>query len=137
MPVHKGVNRCQHIGIKVRRADYKQRNFGMQLGVGLGQHNRYKSRILQPRQYILIFAFRTSVGKRNIDGTVGAPPLRILIHLGNKACNIGFKGVNIGKERNHPAFSAVFAEQTGIEVLQYLRIIAVSLNLPGGNADLL
>ena len=113
----------------------------MQFRIRLGQRNRYKPRILKPRQYILIIArctvFCAAFGKRNIDGTVEFSPLRILIHLGNKPRNISLKGVDVGEERNNAALPAVFAQQSRVEVLQYLRIVAVPLNLPGNDAELI
>ena len=113
----------------------------MELRVGLGQRNRYKPRILKPRQHIFIITrcavFCTAFGKRNINGAVEFSPLRILIHLGNKTRNISFKGVDIGEEWNNAAFPAVLAQQSRIEILQYLRIIAVPLNLPSDNAELI
>ena len=113
----------------------------MQLRVRLRQRNRYKTRILEPRQYIFIITrcavFCAAFGKHNINGAVEFSPLHILIHLGNETRNISFKGVDIGKERNNAAFPAVLAEQPRIEVLQHLRIIAVPLNLSGNNAELI
>ena len=141
MPVNEGINSRQHIGIKIGRADYQQRNFGVQLRIRLRQRNRYKTRILKPWQYILIIArctvFCAAFGKRNINGAVEFSPLRILIHLGNKTRNISFKGVDIGKERNNAAFPAIFAQQSRIEVLQYLHIVTIPLNLPSNNAELI
>ena len=47
------------------------------------------------------------------------------------------KTEDIGEKRNYPALPAIFAEQPRIEVLQYLRIVAVPLNLPSDNAELI